>query len=190
MPNLNHALAGLRAADRRDALKDLASEILALDRSKMPKRAPRNPAKNAAIVAGCRQVYVIGTPGHPVKIGVAGDPKKRLAGLQTGCAFKLRLLYARVCPLGYELKVETACHKALRSYRVAGEWFDVSREQAVNVVREQLHRYQAIAMEADPETPMLLTSASASPHKPAAQAPPADQPSHAPAHPDPDAAAR
>lgn len=63
--------------------------------------------------------FIQGEDEGPIKIGVALDPEKRVAELQTGYPYRLRLL--RVATGGYAL--ESALHRAFRAARTFGEWF-------------------------------------------------------------------
>ena len=67
------------------------------------------------------QVYFIqeGEDG-PIKIGMAGNPEKRLKGLQTGHARQLRMLCS--CPGGAPL--EALYHRRYSKHHLQGEWFD------------------------------------------------------------------
>lgn len=65
-------------------------------------------------------VYVIqGDPGTPIKVGVAKDPHRRMAGLQTGNPQELRLLH--IIPGDH--KLEASLHHRLKDSLVRGEWF-------------------------------------------------------------------
>ncbi|MEV6131766.1 GIY-YIG nuclease family protein [Streptomyces violaceusniger] len=66
--------------------------------------------------------YLVGMEGSPlVKIGfTSGDPKKRLASLQTGQPMKLSLLWSS------EGNHESALHHRFAPHRVRGEWFDLT----------------------------------------------------------------
>ena len=62
--------------------------------------------------------------GGPIKVGVACDPTRRLAELQTGCPDKLRLLATR--PGG--IQEEHRLHAQFAQSRIRGEWFRPSVE--------------------------------------------------------------
>lgn len=79
------------------------------------------------------QVYVISAPGHPVKIGIAKDPERRLAELQTGSPHRLMIHFTASVSNGRG--VERACHMTLSANRLEGEWFDVTPDRAIEVVR-------------------------------------------------------
>lgn len=75
-----------------------------------------------------RYVYFLqcGADG-PIKIGSAGDVRRRVAMLQIGCPFKLHLLFWFRCDEGCEFDanfVERWIHKHAEPARIRGEWFD------------------------------------------------------------------
>jgi hypothetical protein len=79
-------------------------------------------------------LYVITGDHERVKVGVSIDPNRRLAELQTGSPFPLRLAYVAVTPgTGYDIEAEAK--RTLNRYRcVQGsgdEWFNVPVEMAV-----------------------------------------------------------
>ena len=82
-----------------------------------------------------QSVYVIGGPEHPLKIGIAKSPEKRLKSLQTGCAVSLSIYH--ISATTNARRVERACHKALSHKRLAGEWFDIDVETAIQVVTRE-----------------------------------------------------
>lgn len=57
--------------------------------------------------------------GGPIKIGIASDPERRKASVQTGYPYPLRI--TRVVD-GWTYQ-ETRLHQAFESVRLAGEWF-------------------------------------------------------------------
>src|SRR5947209_19293791 len=76
-------------------------------------------------------IYAIGMEGtSSVKIGkTAGSVEKRLAELQTGQPFPLKLL-ASVQVEDYLGGVESAIHRFLEADRQRGEWFTLAVDQA------------------------------------------------------------
>lgn len=66
--------------------------------------------------------YLIGAEGSPlVKIGfTSGKPKSRMSSLQTGIPMKLSLLWST------EGDYEQDLHARFDTYRVIGEWFDLT----------------------------------------------------------------
>lgn len=69
--------------------------------------------------SGPRSVYFAAADDDVVKIGLARDPAKRIATLQTSHPKKLALLL--VLPGGRDL--EQRLHARFARYRVGGEWF-------------------------------------------------------------------
>jgi hypothetical protein len=108
------AECGLRSWDERfpPLSPERERQIMA---SVKPPRAVKAPARNP-------HTYLVGAEGSPlVKIGYTkGDPKKRLASLQTGQPMALSLLWA--APGDYE----HALHQRFAEHRVRGEWFDLT----------------------------------------------------------------
>lgn len=76
-------------------------------------------------------VYLVGCARlTPVKIGLAVDPVRRLACLQTGSPVALKLLWhTQGGPA-----LEGALHKRFAKYRIHGEWFDFRRLSALDLV--------------------------------------------------------
>ncbi len=75
------------------------------------------------------RIYFISQRGHVelVKIGIANDPEKRLAEMQTGSGFRLKLLAtATLASRAEAMNLERDLHHAFRSRRVRGEWFTCS----------------------------------------------------------------
>lgn len=67
-------------------------------------------------------VYVIHAVGtNRIKIGYSVDPEKRLAQLQTGSPYELRLL----AKWPGTIEAEQRAHQCLTQYRCGGEWFSV-----------------------------------------------------------------
>lgn len=79
-----------------------------------------------------------------VKIGVAKDPKSRMASLQTGCPKKLRLCrLSAPLPLDRARKLEREMHFAFAPRKACGEWFKMKPEDAAktfNAVRSSATR--------------------------------------------------
>lgn len=85
-------------------------------------------------------VYFIGCEyTGPVKVGVASDPESRLASLQIGCPYELKLLGTVLCRDRAEaLRLESVLHEEMASINVRGEWFAgrIGRRIARRVVVE------------------------------------------------------
>lgn len=74
-------------------------------------------------------VYVIGfdLDKSPSKVGIAGDPVKRMANLQTAHHQRLVLAGSWATPereIAREL--EKAFHDVMSEHRLSGEWFDLT----------------------------------------------------------------
>lgn len=90
-------------------------------------------------------VYIIGQLDDrsevrgPCKVGISNNPISRLSSLQTGNAGKL-VLVGRYCfwRRSHALAVEQAFHKAMVTYRMQGECFDIEPDHAVGVMIENL----------------------------------------------------
>jgi Meiotically up-regulated gene 113 len=80
-----------------------------------------------ALARGEQLVYFVqAVEGGPIKIGVARDPLTRLADLQVGSPYKLRLYGLRRGGVAEERRL----HKRFRADRLQGEWFKASGELA------------------------------------------------------------
>jgi hypothetical protein len=80
-----------------------------------------------SILGDCRVVYFIRQVGSPlVKIGFARHPLKRLAALQCGNCWQLRIDY--LLPTDQFVRLERAIHDCLKQQgcHVRGEWFTLS----------------------------------------------------------------
>ena len=88
-------------------------------------------------------VYVVDDEAGGCKIGVSAAPYLRLADLQRERKAKLRLIAVCQCPTGRAWTVERRAHRLLADRRLAGEWFDVSAEQAIEAVSRALAMVEA-----------------------------------------------
>ena len=82
-----------------------------------------------------RYVYVIGPPVGLQKVGIATDPRQRLATLQTACPFDLFLHLAVAVPFGEAHAIERRAHRLLARFCVRNEWFEATREEAICAVQ-------------------------------------------------------
>ena len=100
-----------RGEHKRLAAKELRAATARQNGKGLRKGASSTPA-----------TYVIGIEGSPlVKIGyTSGDPKARVAQLQTGLPMQLTLLWSTFGDYEDEL------HDRFAAYRVRGEWFDLT----------------------------------------------------------------
>lgn len=85
---------------------------------------------NRKLLTTC-DVYVIGAP-NAVKIGIAADPRDRVARLQTGADGKLELVKSwRLARRRDAFDVEREAHYQLRARRLRNEWFGVTAAEAI-----------------------------------------------------------
>ena len=82
-----------------------------------------------------RHIYVIGPPVGLQKVGIATDPRQRLATLQTACPFDLFLHLAVAVPFGDAHAIERQAHRLLARSCVRNEWFEATREEAIQAVQ-------------------------------------------------------
>jgi hypothetical protein len=78
-----------------------------------------------------QSVYFIQAESGPVKIGIALDPKQRLAGLQISHFERLTLLAA--APGG--IRLETQLHRRFAHLQIRGEWFRFTPEIEAEIAR-------------------------------------------------------
>lgn len=81
-------------------------------------------------------IYVISAGADRQKIGVSNNPGGRLKQLQTGHSMRLSLEFARFTDRAVE--VEACAHGIATAFRLHGEWFDVSIEMAVDIVKHAI----------------------------------------------------
>ena len=81
-------------------------------------------------------------PLGPVKIGIASDPEKRIASLQTGSPRPLKILAVFDTP-NREIarKFEAAFHRHYDDERLAGEWFDIDPIDALEMACGSFRSY-------------------------------------------------
>ena len=80
-------------------------------------------------------IYVIGRQDGPVKVGITSSPGGRLSAIQTGCPFHVSILHLTACRDRSEaLLHERSFHEICDDKRLAGEWFDMDAELAVECV--------------------------------------------------------
>lgn len=77
-------------------------------------------------------LYIVGSKsGDPIKIGVSTNPKNRLMGIQTGYHSKLVIVKTWKLHPENAYRIERLAHAALDKYRLCGEWFSCSHEEAL-----------------------------------------------------------
>ena len=80
--------------------------------------------------AGGSCVYVISASNGLCKVGISSDPELRLATLQTGSAYPLKIEYVLATDTDTRM-IEGEVHRRLDKFRCAGEWFDVPANVAI-----------------------------------------------------------
>lgn len=87
-------------------------------------------------------IYIITDGVGHFKIGVTNCQglDDRLSSLQTGNAFRLRVVHQRLCPLELSFHIETMAHQLLAASRVRGEWFRGTQPGIVAAVDECVDR--------------------------------------------------
>jgi hypothetical protein len=97
-------------------------------------------------------VYVIGRDEGPVKVGITTNLIARLRSMQTGCPFKLQLLYAMPAEnRDNALWHERIFHDVYAEHRLEGEWFNLAAYEAIEGVQtgfqhEQWNLHKAILL--------------------------------------------
>ncbi len=81
-----------------------------------------------------RFVYVIGPEQGLQKIGLATDPRSRLATLQTASPFDLLLHASVAVPFGAAPAIERQAHRLLVRSCIRNEWFDTTPDEATAAV--------------------------------------------------------
>jgi predicted GIY-YIG superfamily endonuclease len=80
-------------------------------------------------------IYVIGREEGPVKVGITSSLGSRLSAIQTGCHFKIEILHYRECvDRSQALEHESIFHDVYACHRLAGEWFDLEADFAIEGV--------------------------------------------------------
>jgi hypothetical protein len=104
------------------------------------------------------KVYVIACEGR-VKIGRSANPEMRRRGLQSSTPALLTLVHV-TDERDDSSYVETTAHHLLAAKRLAGEWFDVTQEEAIAAVRE------AMALIDAPKKPKIAKPVIRKPYSP------------------------
>lgn len=81
-------------------------------------------------------VYAIQSETGPVKIGVSANPKERLKLLTNAQPFGASIIHVTAVPRGKVYAVEAAAHAILKEKRQRGEWFNVTKDEAVAAIEE------------------------------------------------------
>lgn len=89
-----------------------------------------------------KRVYAIQSEAGLVKIGVSGNPSKRLGQLAFAAPAKLALSFATDVRQDANA-VERAAHAILAEKRRHGEWFDVTAQEAEQAIRDAIEDLDA-----------------------------------------------
>jgi hypothetical protein len=87
-------------------------------------------------------IYVLATIGKagncsPVKIGIASNPEKRLASIQTACPNPIRVqTFFGPMDRGLARAIEQEVHKFSAKRKLHGEWFDHDPAEAAGLVED------------------------------------------------------
>ena len=99
-------------------------------------------------------VYIVqGDPETPIKVGTAGNPKARIAGMQTGNPQILRLLNA----LPGSEALEFNLHQRMPDARIRGEWFGGPKAEELIDFTTELAAWMVETFERTDEIPDPLT---------------------------------
>jgi len=99
--------------------------------------------------AGFGYIYVVacdpwpgqGAPARiPCKIGLTGEPNKRLTQIQILHPFRVRLV--ALFPGTPAVTVESALHDEFEEHRIRGEWFHLSREHLADLAARMGRDYR------------------------------------------------
>jgi hypothetical protein len=86
-------------------------------------------------------LYVIGTNERYQKIGFSANVERRLKSLQTGNPDKLAIHHVEPVPKEQVRLLERKIHKELSYYRLKGEWFNLTSQEAVDLLKFNLIRW-------------------------------------------------
>ncbi len=102
-------------------------------------------------------VYIIQSgdrPKSPIKIGVSSNVDKRVAELQTGNPYPLKVLASITCRSKSDAYgLENFIHKKLRKHRMKGEWFKQGNIDFDNLF-SHYHKTTGIIHELNPVSKM------------------------------------
>jgi hypothetical protein len=86
-------------------------------------------------------LYVIGTNERYQKMGFSANVERRLKSLQTGNPDKLTIHHVEPVPKEQVRLLERKIHKDLAHYRLKGEWFNLTSQEAVDLLKFNLIRW-------------------------------------------------
>jgi hypothetical protein len=90
-------------------------------------------------------MYVIGaSPAGPLKLGISGDPDRRVGQLQTGHAERLQVYHREPVAAEKARLFERLLHRDINYRRTRGEWFDLTVEQAIAHIQFTIIEYDDV----------------------------------------------
>ena len=101
-------------------------------------------------------VYVLQC-GEYVKVGVTGNLRARVAAIQIGNPYPLKVVFAKKVPYVERLNVERAAHARLRKYHHRDEWFKTTPEEAIRAL-VMTHAKRPVIAYTTREIPMSVVS--------------------------------
>lgn len=119
------------------------------------RRAQPAGASGPQVTSETGFVYVIAGDHGRVKVGSSLDPMSRIATLQTGSPFPLRIPYCAAAGVNYEA-VEKEAHSILAPHNSQGEWFSVPVDMAVAAINAAAFRLGSPAVQVPPENATAL----------------------------------
>jgi len=88
-------------------------------------------------------VYVMGSEGGPVKVGISTNPDIRLVQLKAGCCFPITVFFrAPIAERSTAYRIEQTFHRVYREYQRYGEWFNIDAEQAIEGIETAIELEQ------------------------------------------------
>ena len=96
--------------------------------------------------------FIQGIEGGPIKIGRARKPQIRLRVFQIACPIRLRILGV----MEGDLETETKLHRRFATYRLHGEWFQVSPE-LLALIRENAISLETAGLDLNDTVPADTT---------------------------------
>lgn len=88
-------------------------------------------------------LYVIGPKEGPYKLGFSVNPKKRTKQLQTGMNLDIEVFYMKEVEKTIVKFLEKLLHKEIKRYRIRGEWYNLTLEEAIAEVDFIVIRYES-----------------------------------------------
>jgi DNA-binding transcriptional regulator YiaG len=97
-----------------------------------------------------KKIYVFLSSDGPVKIGISVNPSKRRVHLERNGPASLTMVYEDSLPSKLASEAERIVKSKLEPHKRRGEWFSVSPDEAVDVVKEVISDIRRIAALCEP----------------------------------------